>query len=116
MKNVLAIFLGLTLLAGAKCTTTQYNPPLGELCILSLETGDLICHDPRLEEVEQNYNRDLNKDDFCTNVDDYTSNTSWCMGIAERLEKCELLSKEKYWKWLESEKSLIDTFSKPSSE
>jgi len=87
MKNAYALpmILLTTFLVSCK---TPYKPPKGEICV----TGDnyeFACSDPRLPKGEQDYFRPYKVNDILTNPTDYGAYYNYCMGLREKLIRCE---------------------------
>lgn len=85
MKNVFVLLLILIVISACN---TPYPAPKGEICI----TGDnyeFACNDPRLPENERSYFREYRVNDILTNPDDYKAQYEYCMGLREKLIRCE---------------------------
>jgi hypothetical protein len=87
MKNVLLLPLLLLVISASRCST-PHKPPQVEICI----TGDnyeFACSDTRKPEGEQAYYRPYTVNYISTNPQDYEAQYNYCMGLREKLIRCE---------------------------
>lgn len=85
MKNVFALLIVLVNISACK---PPHKPPKAEICI----TGDnyeFACADQRLPQEERSYLRPYTVNYICTNSRDYEAQYNYCVGLREKLIRCE---------------------------
>lgn len=92
MKNVCALLVSLASIFLVSCRKPPYKAPESEVCI----TGDnyeFACADQRRPEAERSYLKSYEVNYICTNTQDYQEQYNYCMGLREKLIKCESSNK-----------------------
>jgi hypothetical protein len=85
MKNVFALLMILAFISACK---SPHKPPQSEVCITG-NNYEFACADQRKPEGETSYFRPYTENYICTNPPDYEAQYNYCMGLREKLIRCE---------------------------
>ena len=66
----------------------SFPPPKTEVCITSSDYTS-ACVDKRLPEGEQEYDKEYEMNNICTNPADYDLLYNYCMGLRQKLIDCK---------------------------
>lgn len=86
-KSLKILLLALTLLSSCK----RYSPPETELCAAYPAENILVCNAPYSD--PQDYEREIELGDLCTNPRDYQRIREYAIDLREKLIRCERKSR-----------------------
>lgn len=87
MKNAYVSLMILAVIFLSSCKA-PHKPPTSEICI-SGDNYEFACADQRKPEGERSYLLPYTVNYICTNPHDYEAQYNYCMGLREKLIRCE---------------------------